>query len=622
MREPDVIMRRLPVVYGFAALGALIAIAGIGIWHTPLAPLANHGEAAALLRSLLALPMPLVFAIWAGCDWRSKPFWIVALVAGSAIVLNAPLFITMLLALAIVLALATLGVPLGSVPPSSISSASTVSPGTQLGWAIGLIALSAALRLSVLDEPFERDLMVYAMVARSWLEGLDLYAQAWDHKPPAIYVVYAGAIGLLGQEPLAIWALGILAFGCTLVGVKLAADRLAGPRAGLAAMAVWSVCGNDVLLQANQPNVEVFMNACLVWALVLLLPTAKHPNRPHNVLAAGLMFFLASVFKQIAVFPAVLAAVWLFWTGMTSGPEKSGTRATAALKSVAVLAIPGLIGWAVIFVAFSAAGTFDSFFYAAFSFNHSYSGSIFGNLARVVFAGVEHPYYVALFLTLFFLHWMTEKGPNRSLLLLLYVGSAIMVAAPGKHFPHYYQLLLPLLAISTGVFLTRHLPGASLVKSVLIALAPIWISFGYFTSPERLALVKYDAQDHGGAAVESREVGRWLAQNTTPETRILHWGAEPGVYFWSGRPTPYRHSYNYPLFAGPRAQTMLKAFQTDIACRPPDIVVITIDPTRAEDPIRDMLAQSYSPMPTPLRLAFFEIWSGEMDPSACPQQSE
>jgi hypothetical protein len=35
---------------------------------------------------------------------------------------------------------------------------------------------------------------------------------------------------------------------------------------GLWAVAFWTVAAGDLALQANQPNTEVFLTACLIWA--------------------------------------------------------------------------------------------------------------------------------------------------------------------------------------------------------------------------------------------------------------------------------------------------------------------------------------------------------------------
>ena len=97
---------------------------------------------------------------------------------------------------------------------------------------IGLCALIFSLRLHTYDEPLERDLTTYAVIAHQMLNGKSLYSDLWDHKPPAIYVTHALAILLVGQGPGAIYLLNVAAAVATLLGVYVAASAVGGFAAG------------------------------------------------------------------------------------------------------------------------------------------------------------------------------------------------------------------------------------------------------------------------------------------------------------------------------------------------------------------------------------------------------
>jgi len=556
----------LPMAYLASMIAALISVIVIGIVPTPLEILADSGSAAALLRSLCAFFMPLAFTLFLGVSWRGAQFWALVLIMGALMVLTAPLPANAAIATAAYLLWK-------DMLPSTPAETALTSWSGLLWWIVGIIAFTFALRLLALDEPFERDLMAYSMVASSWLQGAELYSETWGHKPPALYVVYASAIAVLGQSPVALLALGIGAFVATLLGIKVAAERLAGPGAALLAMLAWAVFGNDLILQAQQPNVEVFISACLIWALAVLIPVARDPDANGAILLAGGLFFLASAFKQIAVFPAVLAGIWLLWLHLRTFRQDGRSHLISGIRAGALLALPGLLGWAVIVFSFAAFGDFEEFWYGAFGYNQSYAGSVLFNMLWTALRDVRDPYYIAVFLGLILLCTTFRDRRVAILMASAYIGCAVMVAAPGKNFPHYYQLLLPVMAVGYGAHMATFVPAGKRVVAALLTLAPIWISFGYFTSPERLAYVKYGERGHGGASVESREIGRWISRNVPPEQTVFHWGAEPGVYFWSGRPTEYRFVYNYPLFGGPRRDEFLGDVLTELACDPPDVVV-------------------------------------------------
>jgi len=87
-----------------------------------------------------------------------------------------------------------------------------------------------------------------------------------------------------------------------------AAARLAGAVVLIALLwgaVFWTLVCGDVWLQANQPNAEVFINACVVWAFALLVRAGGRP-RLWRALAIGGLFALASLYKPIAIAPAAL----------------------------------------------------------------------------------------------------------------------------------------------------------------------------------------------------------------------------------------------------------------------------------------------------------------------------
>lgn len=601
MKRFDSVVPYLPFLYLVGALSALAMVIAIGVVSTPLEGIANSGHAASILRGLLALPMPIALALYLGVPWRRAEFWIIVLLVGSLMIATAPLFVCVLIAIAIYLLFRPF-------LPTTTSEKENISSRNLLVWTIGIAAFTFALRLLVLNEPFERDLMVYAMVASSWLEGMVLYTDTWDHKPPGLYVAYAIAIGIFGQSPNAMLALGITTFTITLLGIKGAAERLYGPSAAVIAMLVWAAFGNDLILQAQQPNVEVFMNACLVWALVFLLSVAEDQQKYGSILAAGVLFFVASTFKQISVFPAFLIAIWLIWLSFSDSSKPMIRSLVRATGSVALFAIPGLLGWLLIFGVFYFSGHFGEFMYGAFGYNQSHAGSIFSNFRHMAFRDVTHPYYITIFLLLVLMSFSLTNRKFSLLICAVYIGGIIMVGAPGKNFHHYYQLLLPAMAIGIGVHVAKLVPGNKILGTALILLAPIWISFGYFTSPERVSFVKYDEFGHGGMFREAREVGKWLSKNMTSNDKVFHWGAEPGVYFWSGNPIEYRFSYSYPLFKGPRAEEFTEQVLSKIRCDSPEIVVASVSMVKSDHLISAFIDDNYLPYAQAPSFDFFQIW--------------
>ena len=96
------------------------------------------------------------------------------------------------------------------------------------------------MRWHTYDEPFERDLNIYAVIGHELLEGRQLYADLYDQKPPAVYLTYAAAELVVGYGPAQMYLLGVAAALVTLLGLYFAVSRATrDPTSGLWAAAFW-----------------------------------------------------------------------------------------------------------------------------------------------------------------------------------------------------------------------------------------------------------------------------------------------------------------------------------------------------------------------------------------------
>src|SRR2546428_13654177 len=66
---------------------------------------------------------------------------------------------------------------------------------------VALAALIAVARLHTYHEPLERDITGAAVIGHELLAGRALYADMWDHKPPALHATHAAAILMAGHWP-------------------------------------------------------------------------------------------------------------------------------------------------------------------------------------------------------------------------------------------------------------------------------------------------------------------------------------------------------------------------------------------------------------------------------------
>ena len=64
---------------------------------------------------------------------------------------------------------------------------------------LAVLLMTFVLHLLVIAEPFGRDQGIFAYIGQTILHGGVPYRDAWDHKTPGLYGVYALAFALFGR---------------------------------------------------------------------------------------------------------------------------------------------------------------------------------------------------------------------------------------------------------------------------------------------------------------------------------------------------------------------------------------------------------------------------------------
>ncbi len=77
-------------------------------------------------------------------------------------------------------------------------------------------------------EPLDRDISAYAVIGREMLNGRPLYSDLWDHKPPGIHLIFAGATVASSPGTPAVLLVNLVCSIAALAGFMVAGRRLAG----------------------------------------------------------------------------------------------------------------------------------------------------------------------------------------------------------------------------------------------------------------------------------------------------------------------------------------------------------------------------------------------------------
>lgn len=486
-----------------------------------------------------------------------------------------------------------------------------------------LLALScfiAFARFHTYEESVEHDITTAAVIANEMRAGRQYYSDLWENKPPAVHIANVVAQDLFGYGRGSIYALNVTLSIITLLGVYLAASASGmGSNAGLWAAVFWTIISGDLDLQANQPNLEAFMNGPIVWAFALFLlldPLDKPINKLHipKALVIGGLLALASFYKpQCAIYGLCFAVAHLAYP-----PEKTSNGRIRALKQVLIIAAVGVVAWTAFFTYFAMTGRWQILYTTMFIYPSYYSGNLFWNLlsslGRHLYPAALRVIAPLIFLTLIggIIGW--RKGPRRrwALLIAYTVGTQIVIGISGRSYSHYYQLWLPMFAVgaSWGIVLLPQvlrqqfaawLPKALAVIALLFILqSELWI---YTLDPLEWSLREYGAQ-----TAASEELANGIKQFLAPNETLYVLGDEPGFYFLTGRRPAVGSFFLQDVAGGPLAGELTSRSINELEKHPPDLVVImnesigdaTTGPAPArlgpDHPLRRWVAQRYCPV--------------------------
>jgi 4-amino-4-deoxy-L-arabinose transferase-like glycosyltransferase len=450
--------------------------------------------------------------------------------------------------------------------PVKVSSPRERSTRQTILMAGGLLLLVAALRIPLLDIPFERDEGEYAYIG--WrLEHNELPYRDWvDQKPPAIFWVYRLALSLPLEPVRATHFVGLLFAAASSCALFLLGLRFMSQFWAWIAAALFAVLAADPLVQGTAANTELFMLLPLILSQIALLRAASNSQR--NVLfmiLAGALTGIAITFKQVA------AVNWFFLVGLypvfVAGKERwRGALAFVIWSAAGVIAV---LGFAALY--FWLRHGLQDLIYNVFTHNLEYISAV---RASVRFRLCKDT--LALLGRTQMIVWIAAAAGLASLLItnrpkwcLFLAGwivtSMIGVSASGYFFPHYFQQLLPPLALAAaagaerldGIQLLRKFPSWSrrVALGSILALLPAMVSYPFlFTYTPAEAVRKIYPREF---FAEMPELGRRIASVTPPEGRVFIFGAEPELLFYARRISATRYIFLFPLY-GPYRNALEK----------------------------------------------------------------
>ncbi|HEY0738983.1 MAG TPA: glycosyltransferase family 39 protein [Herpetosiphonaceae bacterium] len=444
----------------------------------------------------------------------------------------------------------------------------------------GVLLLSLLLRLPGFALPLERDEGAYAYVAWSWLHGGLPYRDAFDHKPPLVYLLYMPPLLFGSPSALAIRVWATLLFLADVALVFAIGRRTWGRGAGLLAALIFGVAGSAFDLQGlvlNTDQALVLPALIALWCAIRLRET----RQMRFAIGAGAALAATVLIKPVGIvlLPALLLACE---RNVRSIRRVYGGAALGA----AIVGLP-LAGY------FALRGGWNDLVFGVLTYNRLYASEsqdrwLLGPLVDMFAAFV--PLLLVAIGGVALLPGRADSSltpaNRRSGWLIVGWCAALLLAAIGslRAYIHYYYPILPFLAllaapcllwlrrIDAGTDPLRR--GANQLAALLLA-ALLLVPFArqnlslLGTTAEQQAVRLYgDVGRHYFA--QAPLVAEYVRERTQPSDYIYIFAAEPEVYLLAERRAANRYIYDYPLGLVPGAAAELRQ---DLAARPPKLVI-------------------------------------------------
>lgn len=456
---------------------------------------------------------------------------------------------------------------------------------------------------------YGRDQGIYATVAGAIARGGAPYLDAWDFKPPGVFVVYALARGLFGPGMGALRVLELAGYASLLPAFMALSRRWLGEAKPGVLAAFVAFYAQFQLEYWDTAQPESFAGVVIAWALVYAAraeDAEESVARLRACFASGLLYAAAGLFKP-HLGAGLAVSAWL----VCAAARRRHASPWAALAACSAGAAVGLVACAAWLMATGAGPatveTFAVFLPAYHALRFEWARlPLFA--ARSVYQLV-FGYTALLSAGLIALAVLPPLG-SRERRALVHVGGVLAlqllgVAYQGRFYPYHFGASLTLLALPAGWGLwkawlharktTGGVAAACAALALLAVPAPAIPSYGAAEFWQRVGLrgkLLFGAVDaravnllHSAGDVHygaNRRVADWLAEHTDPAAAIYVWGFEPMLYEMAARRPASRWIYNVPqrLEWAQRGRARAELMR-DLEARPPAAIVLVKNDVRA-----------------------------------------
>ena len=421
---------------------------------------------------------------------------------------------------------------------------------THYKWIILLVGLTICLRLPAILHPKGIDAeRLYAVVANELLHGGTLYRSAVERKPPLLFWIYKAIFWVVGPYNwLPFHLVAVAWILLTMWGLYAIGGALFTPNVGLIAALLYSI-GATPSYHNLALNGEIMMNLPIVWALFLAFkPQVSRWGWAFVV--SGVLLCCAFLIKQPAAVAAIPVGLYVL---LPSYRATRHLRMQDSVRHATLLTTSYFLTLGIFALVLHHQGILGEAYYWTIGDHdvpHGPTDAYFWYLAlthSLGFALAWHPLVLVCVLAVWECctrggrYWASRPAEYSALLLL--VGcSFVGVSASGRFYTHYYNQLLPSLALLGAPVLTAIWTHTYSYRFLLLRPRTLQLLLGS-TAAVFLLLNTVELWKRS----PEKELSRYVRDHSTPDDTVFFWGKEAGLYAEARRRPASRYIHTFPL---------------------------------------------------------------------------
>jgi len=442
---------------------------------------------------------------------------------------------------------------------------------------LGLILFTTfILRFPSLFEPFwYGDEGIFAAVGRNLNLGGTLYQTAWDNKPPMIYLTYAAIFKFFGVSMFWLRLTTAVFVLATATAIYEIARQILSKNRALLATFIFGVLTSLRLIEGNLALTEIFMILPITLAMLFAI---KRNFDYLSLFGAGILFAVASLYKQVGALEAAALGIFLFLISK---------NLTDFIKKGLALSIGFTLPYMATVAYFAPKNLVGDYIFAAYTYYRIYLG--------------ESPKYALLINILKFLPIITViaygfykkikgKAEVFHLILLWTAFSFLGSYFSGRTYGHYLVQATPALSlILASIMFKPQVSRVRIIFALTFFLPLIFLTkllFTDFLSGGPINQLKYfqNFAQYSTGKKGIDEYNNYFDRNvntimTLADFLKIHQGYGESVYIWGDYPwlyaiadlkNPSRYVTSFHVFGVPEGQNEVAK---DLEKTPPKYII-------------------------------------------------